>query len=162
MPDDVPVGPAASGHYARQFGSRIEKISKGGPPPQSPSSNGGCGRIGAGAGLGVVLLIIRLAVGIGGSGRTSNYNTYTPPTYTPPVQQLQPGQGGFDKDRQAKDANGEAMRRILGQPAKDRNPALDKDKFGGGRLNDDAFRRQIGLPPIGPNARDAAPGEDRN
>jgi hypothetical protein len=134
--DDVPLGEAGRDHYARQFGSRIQKIRQDGAPPRSPAGNAGCGRIGIGAGVGAVFLIIRLVVGFGGSSRTSNYNTYTPPSYTPPPQQApwQPPDRGFDEDKPikdkplvpAKDDRGEALKRLLGEEGQANHEKLQR------------------------------------
>jgi hypothetical protein len=125
--DDVPLGEPGRDHYARQFGSRIQKIRQYGAPPRSPAGNAGCGRIGIGAGVGVIFLIIRLVFGLGWSGRSSNYNTYTPPSYTPPPQQAPwlPPDRDFDKDKPLvipKDKKGEALKGLLGENDDDLRP----------------------------------------
>jgi hypothetical protein len=134
--DDVPLGEAGRDHYARQFGSRIQKIRQYGAPPRSPAANAGCGRVGIGAGVGVIFLIIRLVFGLGWSGRSSNYNTYTPPTYTPPPQQIQwpPPDRDIDNDKPLKDkplvpgkeTREEALKRLLGEEGQANHEKLQR------------------------------------
>ena len=120
--NDVPLNDAGRDYYNQQFGARVQNIRKYGATPPSPRNAGCLGTGGAaGGGLFAIIVVIRIIAAVAWVGSSSydsdsNYNNYTPPTFTVPDPPPQVDwQNNLPVDP-PKDPNGPNWNPPLGQP----------------------------------------------